>query len=424
MDSARADALFARERLATLGWIPRNAEDFRHLPPPPAEVWLGSGDAAADAQCEAPPLAGAGWTLHPLGHMPPGRVDARWLDAADPEQRAELFAGLARPDLPGADGDKDAAAPFAWAHRALCRQGLRLRIHTPPGMAAADCDTVWLHLHHRPRDTVEAPLLVMTLEPGVRCVLIETHDRAPSACGHALVQNLHTHIHLAEGAQLQHLRLALPQAQDRMAQHVHARLAQGARYQQALVATGAAYHLQRTVVQLQGANAQARTAALLLPAGQVLEQQVHTRLDAAHTAAHTEVLALAAVHERVVANAHSRIAPGAHEAQVRQRLSGVALNGQPRMVLRPHLEILHDQVQAAHGATWGRLSEDALFYALQRGLDDAQARALLTEGMARAVLERAFDDDPGAQALAQWLDSGVLAQALARQLQAEVPHAA
>ena len=44
-------------------------------------------------------------------------------------------------------------------------------------------------------------------------------------------------------------------------------------------------------------------------------------------------------------------------------------------------------------------------------------------GMARAVLERAFDDDPGAQALAQWLDSGVLAQALARQLQAEVPHA-
>jgi Fe-S cluster assembly protein SufD len=115
----------------------------------------------------------------------------------------------------------------------------------------------------------------MTLEPGVRCVLIETHDRAPSACGHALVQNLHTHIHLAEGAQLQHLRLALPQAQDRMAQHVHARLAQGARYQQALVATGAAYHLQRTVVQLQGANAQARTAALLLPAGQVLGSKSH-----------------------------------------------------------------------------------------------------------------------------------------------------
>ena len=205
---------------------------------------------------------------------------------------------------------------------------------------------------------------------------------------------------------------------------MHARLARGAHYTQALVATGASYHLQRTTLQLQAPSAQARTAALLLPAGQVLEQQVHTRLDAAHTRAHTEVLALAAGRERVVANAHSRIAPGAHEAQVRQRLNGVALGGQPRMVLRPHLEILHDQVQAAHGATWGRLPEDALFYALQRGLDEAQARALLTEGMARAVLERALDAGDGAQALAQWLEGGVLAQALARQLQAEAPHVA
>ncbi|MBI3100269.1 MAG: SufD family Fe-S cluster assembly protein [Burkholderiales bacterium] len=415
MDSALADRLAARHHLHTQGWIGRRSEHFRHLPPPALDDWIGP-DADAPA-CAAPTLSGSGWLLQPVGPSAAAGVDARWLDALDPTQRSTLFAGLPNP------GDDDASA-FAWAHRALCRQGLRLRIHTPPGKAAADCDTVWLHLRHQPRDTVEAPLLVLDLEAGVRCVLIETHERTPSTCGHALVQNLHTHIHLAEGAQLQHLRLAQPQSSDRMAQHVHARLAQGAHYTQALVATGASYHLQRTTLQLQAPSAQAHTAALLLPAGQVLEQQVHTRLDAAHTRAHTEVLALAAGRERVVANAHSRIAPGAHEAQVRQRLNGVALGGQPRMVLRPHLEILHDQVQAAHGATWGRLPEDALFYALQRGLDDAQARALITEGMARAVLERALDTGDGAQALAQWLESGVLAQALARELQAEVPHVA
>ena len=415
MDSALTGRLAARHHLHTQGWIARRSEHFRHLPPPALQDWIGP-DADAPA-CEAPTLSGAGWLLQPVGPSAAAGVDARWLDALDPAQRSALFAGLPAP------GDDDAGA-FAWAHRALCRQGLRLRIHTPPGKPAADCDTVWLHLRHQPRDTVEAPLLVLELEAGVRCVLIETHERTPSTCGHPLVQNQHTHIHLAEGAQLQHLRLALPQPHDRVAQHVHARLAQDAHYTQALVATGASYHLQRTTLQLQAQSAQARTSALLLPAGQVLEQQVHTRLDAAHTSAHTEVLALAAGHERVVANAHSRIAPGAHEAQVRQRLSGVALGGQPRMVLRPHLEILHDQVQAAHGATWGRLPEDALFYALQRGLDEAQARALITEGMARAVLERALDAGDGAQALAQWLESGVLAQALARQLQAEVPHAA
>lgn len=413
MDSAHADRLAARHHLLTQGWITRRSEHFRHLPPPVLDDWIGP-DADAPA-CAAPTLSGSGWLLQPVGPSAAAGVDARWLDALDPAQRSALFAALPAP------GD-DEAAPFAWAHRALCRQGLRLRIPTPPGKA--DGGTVWLHLHHRPRDAVEAPLLVLELEAGVRCVLIETHAHTPSASGPPLVQNLHTHIHLAAGAQLQHLRLALPQPHDCVAQHVHARLAQGAHYTQALVATGASYHLQRTTLQLQAPSAQAHTAALLLPAGQVLEQQVHTRLDAAHTGAHTEVLALAAGHERVVANAHSRIAPDAHEAQVHQRLNGVALGGQPRMVLRPHLEILHDQVQAKHGATWGRLPEDALFYALQRGLDDAQARALLTEGMARAVLERALDAGDGAQALAQWLESGVLAQALARQLQAEVPHVA
>jgi len=91
-----------------------------------------------------------------------------------------------------------------------------------------------------------------------------------------------------------------------------------------------------------------------------------------------------------VSNAYTRIAPGADGADVRQRLTGIPLAGHPRLVLRPHLEILHDNVQAAHGATWGALPEAALFYAAQRGLNDARARALITEGMARALLERGW----------------------------------
>jgi Fe-S cluster assembly protein SufD len=74
-------------------------------------------------------------------------------------------------------------------------------------------------------------------------------------------------------------------------------------------------------------------------------------------------------------NAHTRIAPGAAQADVRQRLVGIPTGGQPKLVLRPHLEIHHDQVQAAHGATWGALPDEALFYARQRGLDERSAAA-------------------------------------------------
>ncbi|NMM79699.1 SufBD protein, partial [Acidovorax sp. SRB_14] len=338
-------------------------------------------------------------------------VSARWLDAGDPQQRAELFAGV---PLPG-EGD---AAPFAWAHRALCRQGLRLRIDGAPG--APSGETVWLQLRHQPRAAVEAPLLVVDVAEGVRCMLIETHERVPAQCGQRLAQNLHIHLRLAPGATLQHLRVATPGADDQVAHLVHAQLGRGAHYHQALVASGSQYHLQRTALQLQGTQASARTAGVLFAGGAALEQQVQTSHSAAHTASAVEALVLASGKAHAVANAHTCIAPGADGADARQRLSGIPLAGQPRLVLRPHLEIHHDKVQAAHGATWGALPEDALFYARQRGLDEASARALIIEGMATALLERCFDD---AETLATLLADGLLARTIARHLAAaQEPH--
>jgi Fe-S cluster assembly protein SufD len=381
MNSARADALSARSRVAD-HWIARNAESFRHLPPPAAEVWLGD-TAASAAACEASPLAGAGWMLQPLGDTLLGRVDARWLDANDPAQRAELFDGVAAPA-------GDDAAPFAWAHRALCRRGLRLRIGG--GDAGADARAVWLHLRHQPRSDVEAPMLVVDLLPGARCVLVEAHEHDAQACGRAVVQNLHVHLHLGRGAELQHLRIVTPAAQDRVAHHVHAALERSAVYRQALLASGSGYHLQRSVLALRGAEASARTgAALLAGASASLEQQLRVTHGAAGTASGVEALALGGSGARVVVDAYGRIDAGADDAELRQRLGAIPTGGQPRLVLRPQLEILHDRVQAAHGATWGALPEEALFYAAQRGLGEREARALIVEGLAGAALARALE---------------------------------
>lgn len=405
MDTARADALSARSRITAGLWIPRNAESFRHLPPPPAEVWMGGTPRPG---CDASPLAGAGWTLHPVGHSPQGRVDARWLDATDPEQRTELFAGL--PLM----GDDD-AAPFSWAHRAVCRQGLRLRIGGAPGDGAArgSGETVWLQLRHQPRSEVEAPLLVVDLLPGVNCVLIESHERETSRCQRAIVQNLHLHLRLGQGSTLRHLRIATPSPTDNVAHHVHARLDSGATYRQGLVASGCEYHLQRSVIDLQGAQASSSTSGVLFAAGSTLEQQVHTTQGAQRSSSRVDTLALASGTAHIVVNAHSRIDPGADDAEVRQRLTGIPTEGQPRVVLRPHLQIHHDRVQAAHGATWGALPEDALFYAAQRGLDEREARALIIEGMASASLARCLETPDLMQALGV---DRLLASAVARHL--------
>ena len=397
MDHARADILSARDRLNRFGWIPSGAEAFRHLPPPAAAAWLGEEAASTAASCDAHPLSGAGWTLHPLGQTPQGRVDARWLDAADPAQRSELFADLPMPVYPDgvvalSDIDARDAAPYAWAHRALCRNGLRLRVGGAEPVGRDGSKTVWVQLRHQPRSVVEAPMLVIEVQAGVHCVLVESHDRETVACEQPVVQNLHAHIRLGAGATLQHLRSVRPGVADRVAHHLHVQLGQGARYELGLIATGGRYHLQRQVVELTGDRAVAHTAGLLLAAGCNVEQQVRMLNTGERTHSAVEALALASGTARGVVNAHTRIAPGAADAEVRQKLTGVPTGGQPRLVLRPHLEIHHDQVQAAHGATWGALPEDALFYARQRGLDERSARGLIIEGMAHALFTRAFED--------------------------------
>lgn len=383
MDSARADALAARSHLDREGWIPRSSEPFRHLPPPQASVWLGD---EPDATCTATRLEG-GWQLHPVPTTPGVSVEARWLDAADAGQRRELFAGLPPPG----DGP---AAPYAWAHRALVRDGLRLRIG---GQARGDAP-VWLRLDRQPGAAVEAPLLVIELLPGARCVLVESHERQPrdpnGACSHGTVQNLQVHVRLGEGASLQHLRVALPGADDHIAHHVDVRLERDAVYEQCLLAGGSRYHLQRLVFDLNGARAAARTAGVLLAADAALDQQVQVRHGAPHTRSGVHTLALGSGAARMVANAHATIEPGSDEAQVRQRLTGIPTGGQPKLVLRPHLEIHHDQVQASHGATWGALPQEALFHARQRGLGERAAKAMILQGLAGAALAGALGE-PG-----------------------------
>ena len=408
MNTASADALFARSRLTEGDWIPRTAESFRHLQPPAASVWLGDTPADAPCGCDASPLDGAGWSLHPVGDTAQGRVDARWLDAADPAQRAELFAGLPLPE------SSDDAAPFAWAHRALCRHGLRLQIGNSSGTGANDGETVWLQLRHLPRTQVEAPMLVIDLLPGVHCVLIDTHTRESTTCRHALVQNLHVHVRLGANASLRHLRIVSPGPQDRVAHMLHARLERGALYHQALVASGSDYHLQRSVIDLsQGQDARARVAGVLMANGTTLEQQVRMVHAAPRASSAIETLALGSGKAKIVVNAHTRIAPGADASEVRQRLIGVPTGGQPKLVLRPQLEIYHDNVQAAHGATWGALPEDVLFYAAQRGLDERDARALIVEGMARASLAACLETS----GLMESLDiDGMITRSVARHL--------
>ncbi len=109
---------------------------------------------------------------------------------------------------------------------------------------------------------------------------------------------------------------------------------------------------------------------------------------------------------RGVFNGRALIRTGADGSSVRQSNANLLLSELAEMDTKPELEIYADEVEASHGATVGRLDEDAVFYLRTRGLGDDQARRMLTSAFCRAVTER-IEDRALAAKVAEMVDSAM-----------------
>lgn len=86
-----------------------------------------------------------------------------------------------------------------------------------------------------------------------------------------------------------------------------------------------------------------------------------------------------------VFNGKILVRPDAQKTNAFQSNKNVLLSEKASVNTKPQLEIFADDVKCSHGATIGRLDEDALFYIRSRGLSEKDARALLTLAFASEV---------------------------------------
>jgi len=80
------------------------------------------------------------------------------------------------------------------------------------------------------------------------------------------------------------------------------------------------------------------------------------------------------------------VRPDAQKTNARQTNKNLLLSADALVNSTPQLEIFADDVKCTHGATIGRLSADALFYLRSRGIDEPDARSLLTYAFAGDIL--------------------------------------
>jgi Fe-S cluster assembly protein SufD len=80
--------------------------------------------------------------------------------------------------------------------------------------------------------------------------------------------------------------------------------------------------------------------------------------------------------------------PHAQQTDSSQSSRNLLLGARARIDAKPQLEIFADDVKCAHGATVGRLDDEAVFYLRSRGLTEAAARNLLTYAFGAEIVER------------------------------------
>jgi Fe-S cluster assembly protein SufD len=82
------------------------------------------------------------------------------------------------------------------------------------------------------------------------------------------------------------------------------------------------------------------------------------------------------------------VRPEAQKSDAGQTNKNLLLSGSAVINTKPQLEIFADDVKCSHGATIGRLDDDALFFLRARGIGREEARRLLIHAFASEVIQR------------------------------------
>ena len=225
--------------------------------------------------------------------------------------------------------------------------------------------------------------------PGAKLLLLESHEGA----GADYVAHNRVDIDVAAGAEVTRLVLVEEPAEALSITDVDVKVAPGAVYRQTTVTTGGKLQRQATTV-ANGGDA----AAVRLDGLYSLNGARHTDLTSvvSHSGLNgqTSQLTKGVVRDtaRGVFQGKIVVERGADGTDARMGHHALILGERAEVDAKPELIIYADDVQCAHGNTIGALDEEALFFAMSRGIPEETARAMLTHAFVLPVADAIEDE--------------------------------
>ncbi|MDP1631960.1 MAG: Fe-S cluster assembly protein SufD [Caulobacter sp.] len=259
------------------------------------------------------------------------------------------------------------------------------RGHTDLDVAAGDERFVgWRFMSATPGTSNQAELWV-DVAAGAKLTLIESYEGR----GAGYLTDVAVNIKIADGGSMERIIFAEDDAEGISVSTADVTLAPGASFAQTILTSGARRQRIETRVTHPGQGASVRLDGVYL-----LRDQRHADLTTVVThgglEGTTTQLTKGVVRDQARGVFQGRIVVerGADQTDARMGHHALILSDRAEVDAKPELLIFADDVQCAHGNTIGALDESAIFYARQRGMPQAVARAMLTEAFVGEVVDR------------------------------------
>ncbi len=278
---------------------------------------------------------------------------------------------------------------MAALNTALWREGLALRV--PKGVHLNQSIEIAQSFKNS-KDLAHTRLLLL-VEEGAHIDLRLHHAGDPSSSTQSFHSNMLTEVVLREAAKLQ---LTEVYSQGFCLHDIHMRVHKNAACVNHVFALGTGTsRLRRAFTgHLEGLHSSIRLNGLSVLKGQshidhTIDMRHHK--PQGHSAQHFRSI----VDDKAVAVFQSKVLVDklAQKTEATQQNKNLLLSKRAIAYTRPQLEIYADDVQCAHGATVGQLSDDELFYLRSRGIGPKEAERMLTLAFAHALFHEVQDPD-------------------------------
>ena len=284
-----------------------------------------------------------------------------------------LGTGLAEWNGAGQEG-------LAALNTAMTRDGVLFEL---PAGAKLEKPILVVHLLTGKAGAVH-PRSVLRIGPGAEADVVESFIGLPGSGGwtNSVLDGA-----IAEGGRVRHVALVRHGEDAVHTGRVTMEAARDANYTAQVLTLGGRVVRNEFLVRLSGPGAECGLSGGALAHGR---RHVDHTTEIVHAAPHTEseqvFRNVADDNARTVFQGRVVVERDAQKTDAGQSGRSLLLSPGAEAQNKPELRIFADDVKCSHGATVGDLDKDALFYLRARGIDEAEARALLTRAFVADLL--------------------------------------